>query len=208
MESTSKKKQINVFQNNEYILSYSGSQQYGQGFTDSDFYINNTVLNFSFPFLYSSKTQYTLIYKYKLVSYSNGVLIPNRSGFGSQINLVESGTFGVWNMIGGGRWFRDGGPFGHTAGSQHEIAVECTSSRMKIWMDGVLKKNYSNSWSIDTWLRFGDTTNKLRMYINDILVTDALFLPNNYTVDWNDTWYEIHHKQVYNHTNESFWIPK
>ena len=57
-----KKKQINVFQNNEYTVSYSGSQQYGQGFTDSDFYVNNAILAFSFPFLYSSKTQYTLIY--------------------------------------------------------------------------------------------------------------------------------------------------
>ena len=88
------------------------------------------------------------------------------------------------------------------------MAVECTPNRMKIWMDGVLKKTYNDSWSLDPWLGFGDTTNVLRMYINDILVTDALFLPNNYTVDWNDTWYEIHHKQVYNHANESFWIPK
>lgn len=110
--------------------------------------------------------------------------------------------------IGGGRWFRDGKAFGYSKGATYEIAFECTPNRLKIWLNGVLTRNYNKSWSVDEWFSFGDPEHGLKMYINDILITDALFLPNNYTVDWGNYWLDRFDWALYDHDKESLGIPK
>ena len=75
-------------------------------------------------------------------------------------------------------------------GGVYELAIECTQNRFKIWLNGTLKRLYKMSWSLDEWFSFGDPEHSLKMYINDILVTNALFLPDNYTVDWDNNWFD------------------
>ena len=201
-----KNNKINIFKNNSFAVNIEGSQQYGKGFTDSDLYINNNKFGFGFVSLYKPNTQFTAIYKYKLISCS-GCFIPNRSIAGIQPNLnVADGQFGVWNK--NGRWFRDGSAFGCSRGGVYELAIECTQNRFKIWLNGTLKRLYKMSWSLDEWFSFGDPEHSLKMYINDILVTNALFLPDNYTVDWDNNWYDKFSWYLYNHDKEILAIPK
>ena len=109
-----KNNKINIFKNNSFAVDIDGNQQYGKGFTDSDLYINNNKVTFRFVNLFSPNTQFTAIYKYKLISCS-GYFIPNRNIAGIQPNLnTADGQFGVWNK--NGRWFRDGRAFGDSRG--------------------------------------------------------------------------------------------
>lgn len=201
-----KDSKINIFKNTSFAVNFDGPQQYGRGFTDSDLWINNTKFGFGFEQLFNPNTQFTAIYKYKVISWSD-YFIPNRSIAGIQPNLCASGgEFGVWNK--NGRWFRDGGAFGYNKGATYELAFECTTNRLKIWLNGVLKRTYNMSWSLDEWFSFGDPSHNLKMYINDILVTNALFLPNNYTVDWDNNWFDKFNWYLYEHDKEALAMPK
>ena len=204
----------NIFKNNSFDVSVSGTIQYNKGFSelgsklsDSDLYMGEgRRINIIIPNLFNSHTQFTAIYKYRLYYYSD-YFIPNRTLGGLDINLCASGgEFGVWNND---RWFRDGPSFGANGGCIHELAVECTPNRMKIWLDGIIKRIYNMPWVLNNVFAFGDYTHNLQMSVNDILITNALFLPNgNYTVDWVNSWYDKFSWYLYNHNKEVLAIPK
>ena len=80
---------------------------------------------------------------------------------------------------------------------------------MKIWLDGIIKRIYNMPWVLNNVFTFGDYTHNLQMSVNDILITNALFLPDgNYTVDWVNTWYDKFSWYLYNHDKEALAIPK
>lgn len=210
-----KNNNVNIFKNNSFDVSVSGAIQYNKGFSElgsklsnSDLYIGGGQKVYVVtPSLFSSHTQFTMIFKYSVYYYS-GYFIPLRSLGGFQPNLYASGgNFGLWNM--NGTWFRDGGEFGASGGYIYELAFEATQNRVRIWLNGVLQRVYNRSWSLDRVFGFGDEENGLQMSVNDILITDSLFLPNgNYTVDWDNTWYDKFSWYLYHHDKEVLAIPK
>lgn len=164
------------------------------------------------PNIFQSRKQFTVIGKYKIIDWNTNLqAIPFRCTLGTGVNLYENGNFGIWN-IKNNFYSRYGSAMGCTKGTTYEMALEQTETYLKFWLNGILKFTLKHDLGFDTWFSLGDNANNfetnMQAYYNDILITDAIFLPNNYAVDWNDTWYEMHHKQVYNHINESFWIPK
>ena len=201
-----KNRNINIFTNNSFDVRYSGPIQYSKGIWDSDLWLGGGNFTIWLPNLFRSKTQFTAIYKYNVHSYSS-YFIPNRAIAGFEPNLYASGgEFGLFNR---GTWFRDGGPFGHRyKNGPYELAIESTQSRFRIWLNGNLQRVYNRSWILDTTFNFGDPKHNLQMRVNDILITDALFLPNKYTVYWKNTWYEMYHNPLYKHDEELFLIPK
>lgn len=95
-----KNNKVNIFKNTSFAVNFDGPQQYGQGFTDSDLWINNNKFGFGFSNLFSPATQFTAIYKYKVMAWNN-YFIPNRNIAGIQPNLYATGAeFGVWNRGG------------------------------------------------------------------------------------------------------------
>lgn len=132
---------------------------------------------------------------------------------GFEPNLyAPGGEYGLFNR---GTWFRDGCPFGYRyKNGPYELAIESTQTQFKIWLNGNLQRAYDSSLTLATTFNFGDPQHSLQMRVNDILITDALFLPNKYTVDWKNTWYEMHngmHKYynpIYKHDEELFLITK
>lgn len=203
-----KNRNINIFQNTSFNVRVNGSVQYNKGIWDSDLWLGGSTFTIQLPNLFRYKTQFTAIYKYNVHSYS-GYFIPNREILGFEPNLYASGgEFGLFNR---GTWFRDGSPFGHVyKNGPYELAIESTQNRFRIWLNGNLQRVYNRSWKLATTINFGDPQHNLQMRVNDILITDALFLPNKYTVDWKDTWYEIHryYNPIYKHDEELFLIPK
>lgn len=203
-----KNRNINIFTNNSFDVRFSGTvEYYKNGMWNSDLWLNKRGVTIYIPNLFKSKTQFTVIYKYSPYSYTGGYFIPNRALGGFEPNLYASGgEFGLFNR---GTWFRDGSPFGHLyKNGPYELAIESTQSRFRIWLNGNLQRVYNRSWILDTTFNFGDPKHNLQLRVNDILITDALFLPNKYTVDWKNTWYEMYHNPIYKHDEELFLIPK
>ena len=182
----------------------------------TDLYLNGTKTGtwysrFVFNNLFSSGQKATAIFKYKILNWSGDLIFGRETGvLGFQLNMyVNGGAFGVWDAN-SRNWFTDGSAFGHTKNVVHELAFEVESnSYYKIWVDGVLKKHYTNRPSVPmNSLTFGDPDHALNIYINDILVTNKTrWLPNNYTVDLNNYWYDNICYNIMEKNNELYAIP-
>ena len=174
-----------------------------------DLYYNKVSSStFTFDDLYNDGKKVTFIFKYKIVNWvGNLILARNNGQFGFSINYyVNNGLFGVYNYP-PRSWFTDGGAVGHTKNVVHEFALECEESKYyKIWIDGNLHRHYTNTQcNLHKIFSFENEVDALQCYFNDIFITNKTgFLPNTYTVDLNNYWYDNQYKILMNHDNEIY----
>ena len=147
-----------------------------------------------------------MILKYNLIHYETDLILGRDAGFlGFQPNLRHnSGSFGLWNIC--GKWFTDGGGFGSDYNTNYELAIEVKPGKFKIWLNGKLMRSYyDQSYKIHPYINFGDPAHNTKFYLNDIFcINKSEFLPDIYTVNWNEPWFDLIYKPIYIH-NEDFY---
>ena len=149
----------------------------------------------------------TLIFKYKLsYEYIYDVNLGEFFGLIPSLHVSEgyyANRYTIW--CNGAIWTPAKKGFGNEGYTDYELAFEIKPGQFKTWLNGKLMSKFERETLKVTspYISFGRAT---KFYLNDVFcINKSEFLPDQYTVNWREPWYELMCKPIYTHHNETFY---
>ena len=149
------------------------------------------------------------IFKYNLIRYISRLILGRFFGFSIALYDNKKGYYILGNS---GTWWRRKEGFGNKYNTNYELAIEVKPGpvQIKIWLNGkLMDKTDSTAFKIEPYIYFGTEPTlyyRPQFYLNDIFcINKSEFLPDQYTVNWREPWYELMHKHIYTHHDEAFY---
>ena len=144
-----------------------------------------------------------MIFKYKLIYYTSNLFLGEFLGFNIKLYENKEGYYAIGS---GGGWWRRTKGFGNKYYTNYELAIEVKPKNFKIWLNGKLMDKTDGPFEFEPYIYFGSAYWRPKFYLNDVFcINKSGFLPDQYTVNWKEPWYELMCKPVYTHHNEAFY---
>ena len=156
----------------------------------------------------------TLIFKYRILNFNDTDTLFLGDFFGCYPNLYVGSrnktyagrsTLTVDGM--GAIWTLTKKGFGNKTYTNYELAFEIKPGQFKVWLNGKLmsKFEWEGLKATSPYIRFYKGRYSPKFYLNDVFcINKSEFLPDQYTVNWREPWYDLIYKPIYFH-NENFY---